>query len=69
MDLKAIREAKHMTQEQVATQAGIARESYTNIENGARRPSVRVAKLLGQILGFDWVELYDDDDQQSTDDK
>ncbi|MBR3544706.1 MAG: helix-turn-helix transcriptional regulator [Oscillospiraceae bacterium] len=54
-----------MTQAQVAAEIGIARESYTNIENGVRKPSVKVAMRLGAVLGFDWVEIYaDDDDQQ-----
>lgn len=64
MDLKKIRESRKMTQSQVADKAGIARESYTNIENGVRRPSVKVARRIGIVLGFDWTELFDD---QSSD--
>lgn len=66
MDLKKIREAKHMTQGQVAERCGIARESYTNIENGVRRPSVGVAQRLGTVLDFPWANLFEDpekDDQ------
>lgn len=61
MDLKGLREAKHMTQGQVADAVGIARESYTNIENGIRNPSVKVARRLGSVLEFDWCQLYEDD--------
>ena len=54
MDLKSIREAKQMTQSQVAEKVGIARESYTNIENGVRPLRGRCAKnrrRVGVSLG------------------
>ena len=60
MLLKEKREAKKMTQSQVAQAVGIARESYTNIENGARRPSVQVAQKLGAVLDFNWPDLFED---------
>lgn len=59
MLLKEKREAKKMTQSQVAQAVGIARESYTNIENGARRPSVQVAQKLGAVLDFYWPDLFE----------
>ncbi len=63
MDLKKMREAKQLTQTQVAEAVGIARESYTNIENGVRRPSVKVAMRLGDVLDFKWALLFEDDEQ------
>lgn len=60
MDLKSIREAKQMTQSQVAEKVGIARESYTNIENGVRRPSVGVAQKIGAVLDFPWAMLFEE---------
>lgn len=62
MNLKEKRKAKQLTQYAVAERAGIARETYTNIENGVRRPSVCVAQKLGSILGFSWTEFYTESD-------
>lgn len=57
--LKNIRETKKLTQAEVAEKAGVARAYYTNIENGVRRPSVDVAKRIGQALGSDWTRFYE----------
>ena len=67
MDLKGRRIAKQLTQGQVAERVGLARESYTNIENGIRMPSVSVAKKLGEVLGFPWVEIFEDQEVQHDD--
>lgn len=64
MDLKQVRKKAGLTQEDVARAVEVARESYTNIENGVRRPSVRVAKKLGKALGFDWSELFETDEKK-----
>ena len=58
--LKEVREKQGMTQEAVADKCGISRPAYGNIENGKRRPSVDVAKTLGELLGFDWTQFYDE---------
>ena len=58
-DLRAAREAKGLTQEALAEKAGVTRQAIGNYETGANRPSVEVAKVLGQELGFDWTKLYD----------
>ena len=42
--LKEIRIKKKYTQEQMSKEIGVAQNSYCNIENGKRRPSVEVAK-------------------------
>ena len=61
MNLKNVRLTRGMTQKDVATAAGIARESYTNIENGVRRPSVLVAKKIADVRGIEWSELFLDE--------
>lgn len=61
MNLKKLRKKLGYTQRNVADAVGIARESYTNIENRVRHPSVPVAKRLGEVLGFDWSELFEND--------
>jgi transcriptional regulator with XRE-family HTH domain len=58
--LKAIRRKKEYTQNELAMLAGIAQESYSNIENGKRRPSVEVAKKIADALDFDWTLFFED---------
>lgn len=58
--LKEIREKSGMTQEQVAEVAGgLSRASYSNIETGARRPSVEVAQRIAGVLGFEWTRFFE----------
>ncbi len=58
--LKAIRESANLSQADVSKAANIAQASYSNIENGKRRPAVPVAKRIAATLGFDWTQFYDD---------
>jgi len=61
--LKKLRHESHnMTQEQLAKKAGISRTMITEIENGNADPSVRVAKKIAAVLGFDWTLFYQDED-------
>lgn len=52
---------KNLTHEQVAslTAKGITRQYYGMIENGERRPSVDVAKSIGEILDIDWTIFFE----------
>ena len=56
--LRDQREKTGMTQKQVATVAEIARASYSNIENGERKPSVETAKRIADVLEFDWTWFF-----------
>lgn len=47
-----------LTHEEVAKLVGIKRQYYSMIENGERTPSVKVAKSLSEILGFDWTNFF-----------
>ena len=60
MDLAELRSKKHMSQQSVADVIGITRAAYANIESGKRRPSPKIAKRIGSLLGFDWTRFYDD---------
>ena len=51
----------NLTQEEVAIKANIKRPYYSQIELGVRRPSVKVAKEIATIIGFDWVLFFDTD--------
>lgn len=59
--LKTIRVKKNLTMKQISQQVGITESYYCLLENGLRRPSVPVAKRLGEVLGFDWSELFEND--------
>lgn len=58
--LANFRNAKGLTHEQVAELAGIDRSYYTKIENGST-PSVKVAKRIASVLGFDWTLFFEQD--------
>lgn len=60
IDLKDKRTEKKMSQEELANQCGVFRTHISNIEKGITKPSVNLAKKIGQILEFDWTEFYED---------
>ena len=60
--LKELRIQQGLTQEQLAAAVGgIVRTTYTNIENGERRPSVEVAKRIAEVLGFAWTRFFEEE--------
>ena len=59
--LKELRHKSHLTQEQLAKMVGISRTMITEIENGNANPSVKVAKKIAAVLGFDWTRIYEDE--------
>ena len=52
--------ARGLTQKQLADICGVTRTHITNLETGEFSPSVDVAKKIGQALGFDWTEVFND---------
>lgn len=58
--LKAKRTEMGMSQQTVAESVEVARGTYSNIENGERRPSVEVAKRIAAVLGFPWTRFFED---------
>ena len=59
--LKELRHKSHLTQEQLAKMVGISRTMVTEIENGNANPSVKVAKKIAAVLGFDWTRFFEDE--------
>lgn len=53
--IRALRSAKHFTQEQIADQIGISRQKYARIENGGNNITleflVRIADILEVTVG------------------
>lgn len=60
MDLRKIREAAGMTQEQLAEKVGVIRQTISNIECGLALPSVPTAKAIGEVLEFNWADFFED---------
>lgn len=57
--LKAMRNQKGLTHQNVADEAKIERSYYTMIESGNRNPSVSVAKAIAKTIGFDWTIFFE----------
>jgi putative transcriptional regulator len=60
VDLLAKREAAGLSQEELGRKLGISRQAVSMLEIGKNTPKVTTAKKLGEILGFDWTELFND---------
>lgn len=58
MNLKEIREAKGMTQEELGKLVGMSRGNVSNIESGRRNPSVGILKKLAAALDCDLEVLF-----------
>ena len=54
------RKRADMTQRELAGMANISQNHYSAIENGSRRPSPEVSKILANALGLNWVRFYDE---------
>lgn len=61
--LIAYREAKGLSQQEVADAAGVTQMMISNIENGVRRPSPKLAMALARIFKFDWTRFYEKNDK------
>lgn len=58
-DLQKKREAKKLTQEQLAQKVGISRQAISLIEVGINAPSVETAKKIAEVLEFNWTDFYE----------
>jgi transcriptional regulator with XRE-family HTH domain len=55
--LRELRDARGLTQEQVAEAAGTSQSHYSKIELGRVSPTIRTVKKLADVLGVDPMEL------------
>ena len=60
INLKTAREEKGLSQNSLAQAVGVVRQTISNIECGLNTPSVELAKKLGEVLEFNWVEFFDE---------
>lgn len=56
-EIKQLREAKGLSQAQMAKLVGLKRGSYIHIERKRHRPSVNAAKRIANVLGVEWWRL------------
>ena len=63
IDLKKLRTERGLTQEQVANESGVQRTTITMIELGENKPSVELAKKLGEIFNIPWYDFFEDADK------
>lgn len=58
VNLKKMREDKGYTQKRLADETGVTRTAIANIEGGFSKPSIELAKKIGEVLGFDWTLFF-----------
>ena len=59
LNVKELRTAKGLTQEQLANECEVQRTTITMIEIGENKPSVELAKKLGKIFEVDWKGFFE----------
>ena len=59
LNVKELRTAKGLTQEQLAKECEVQRTTITMIEIGENKPSVELAKKLGKIFEVDWKGFFE----------
>jgi transcriptional regulator with XRE-family HTH domain len=55
--LRALRDARGLTQEQVAEAAGTSQSHYSKIELGIVSPTIRTLRKIAEALDVDPIEL------------
>lgn len=62
-NLKLLRQANGLTQEQLASFLGVGRSAYSNYEDGSRVPSVDFLEKFAGIVGCDLSMLFEEDEK------
>lgn len=64
-NLRRLRVARDLTQEDFATDSGFDRGYISGVERGVRNPSATVLDRIARALGVDVAELFDADEADS----
>ena len=64
MELKQKRTERNLTAKEVAVMCGLSEGGYSLIENEKRKPSVKTAKRIAEVLGFDWTMFFEEGERQ-----
>lgn len=59
INLKDLRTEKGYTQEELASKCDVLRTTISMIENDVNKPSVELAKKLGEVLDVDWKGFFE----------
>ena len=59
LNLKELRTEQGYTQEELASKCDVLRTTISMIESGINKPSVELAKKLGEILNVDWKGFFE----------
>ena len=60
VNLKELREKAGLTQQELADQCNVIRQTISNIECELSRPSVETAKLIAKVLDISWTDFFSD---------
>lgn len=60
VNLKELREKAGLTQQELADQCNVIRQTISNIECELSRPSVETAKLIAKVLNIPWTDFFSD---------
>lgn len=61
MNLIEERKRANFTQREVGRLSSISESYYSMIESGERKPTVKTAKKIAAVLGFDWTLFFEDE--------
>lgn len=59
VNIRQLREARGMKQNELATTIGVSQQLLSMIECGNRRITIDVARKLAPVLGVNWYDFYD----------
>lgn len=59
VNLRDKRIEKGYTQEKLAQEVGVVRQTISEIERGANKPSISLAQKIAKILEFNWSEFFE----------
>lgn len=61
-----LRKVQGLTQNEVASKAGISRSYYSGIEVGTRNVPVKTAKKIASVLGFEWTIFFEKNGRKTS---
>jgi len=61
-----LRKERGLSQHQLASQIGISRSYYSEIEVGVKTPGGRTAKKIADFFGFDMSIFYDENRRKTS---
>ena len=63
--VREARQAKGLSEKNVADEVGISQPADHWIEVGEKNPRPETAKKIGAVLGIPWVRFYEDEEESA----